>query len=196
MLHVLVTQAGHLKETSKQCCKMSETTSKHTSALCTMQSLHLVLLVVLTIFVYYVSKPHVTEVQPMNRFDVTNVSYTVSMAQPTDSIQRTAVSERTYVMVISQKRSGSSFMGELFNQNPTVFFMFEPLRSLTSLAMKKTSFSFETAVHNTLNSIFKCELTHVPVSGWIVKKTEVSTCFNAFEMQIIQYSDKSAQSMI
>ncbi|XP_071507045.1 carbohydrate sulfotransferase 1-like [Diadema antillarum] len=38
---------------------------------------------------------------------------------------------RTRVVIVTTKRSGSSFVGELFNSNPEIFYMFEPLFSIT-----------------------------------------------------------------
>ncbi|XP_078682089.1 carbohydrate sulfotransferase 1-like [Branchiostoma floridae x Branchiostoma belcheri] len=35
-----------------------------------------------------------------------------------------------HVIIFTNRRSGSSFLGELFNQNPDVFYLFEPLKAL------------------------------------------------------------------
>ncbi|KAM7396095.1 hypothetical protein PAMP_019164 [Pampus punctatissimus] len=36
-------------------------------------------------------------------------------------------SKRTHILILATTRSGSSFVGQLFNQNPEVFYLFEPL---------------------------------------------------------------------
>ena len=35
------------------------------------------------------------------------------------------------VIIVSESRSGSSFLGQIFNQHPNVFYLFEPLRAVT-----------------------------------------------------------------
>ena len=43
----------------------------------------------------------------------------------------------TQIIIVTTKRSGSSFVGELFNVNPNVFYVFEPLSMLTRDMMKR-----------------------------------------------------------
>ena len=54
----------------------------------------------------------------------------------TDSFARssssnTSTSKRVNVIIISEPRSGSSFLGQIFNQHPDVFYLFEALRAAT-----------------------------------------------------------------
>ena len=51
-----------------------------------------------------------------------------------DTIQET--SKPTAVIIVTAKRSGSSFVGELFNQHPDVFYVYEPLWALDHVALK------------------------------------------------------------
>ncbi|XP_022087726.1 carbohydrate sulfotransferase 1-like [Acanthaster planci] len=47
------------------------------------------------------------------------------------SRQREVTTKRTdkiHVVIVTNRRSGSSFLGQFFNQNPKVFFQFEPLK--------------------------------------------------------------------
>lgn len=37
--------------------------------------------------------------------------------------------EQTRVLLVTAHRSGSTFLGELFNRNPNAFYIFEPLAS-------------------------------------------------------------------
>ncbi|CAH3165965.1 unnamed protein product, partial [Porites lobata] len=39
--------------------------------------------------------------------------------------------KRVNVIIVSEPRSGSSFLGQIFNQHPNVFYLFEPLRAVT-----------------------------------------------------------------
>jgi len=38
--------------------------------------------------------------------------------------------EQTRVLLVTAHRSGSTFLGELFNRNPNAFYIFEPLASV------------------------------------------------------------------
>ena len=46
----------------------------------------------------------------------------------------TAVGEQTKVLLVTAHRSGSTFLGELFNRNEDAFYVFEPLISGNTLA--------------------------------------------------------------
>ncbi|XP_054749852.2 carbohydrate sulfotransferase 1-like [Lytechinus pictus] len=43
----------------------------------------------------------------------------------------TASPQRGQIIIVTTKRSGSSFVGELFNSNPDIFYMYEPLLHVT-----------------------------------------------------------------
>ena len=47
------------------------------------------------------------------------------------SSSNTSTSKRVNVIIISEPRSGSSFLGQIFNQHPDVFYLFEALRAVT-----------------------------------------------------------------
>ena len=47
------------------------------------------------------------------------------------SILDSSTSKRVNVIIVSEPRSGSSFWGQIFNQHPNVFYLFEPLRAVT-----------------------------------------------------------------
>ena len=47
------------------------------------------------------------------------------------SILDSSTSKRVNVIIFSEPRSGSSFLGKIFNQHPNVFYLFEPLRAVT-----------------------------------------------------------------
>ena len=47
------------------------------------------------------------------------------------SILDSSTSKRVKVIIASEPRSGSSFLGQIFNQHPNVFHLFEPLRAVT-----------------------------------------------------------------
>ncbi|XP_066264527.1 carbohydrate sulfotransferase 3-like [Branchiostoma lanceolatum] len=50
--------------------------------------------------------------------------------QPTKPEAPPAIKRRTAVIIMTQMRSGSTFVGEIFNQHPEAFYIFEPLWAL------------------------------------------------------------------
>ncbi|XP_035691003.1 carbohydrate sulfotransferase 1-like [Branchiostoma floridae] len=79
--------------------------------------------------------------QSQRRTQVKNQSSSrkqVTNGKPAGLNQSDASSQRTnekpsapvHVIIFTNRRSGSSFLGELFNQNPDVFYLFEPLKAL------------------------------------------------------------------
>lgn len=68
-------------------------------------------------------------------------------------------SKKVAVIIVSAKRSGSSFVGELFNQHPDVFYVFEPLWALDHAALKSKKLN-KTFVKNSitiLNGTMRCD---------------------------------------
>ncbi|XP_076093192.1 carbohydrate sulfotransferase 1-like [Mytilus galloprovincialis] len=102
----------------------------------------------------------------------------------------------TQVLLIGQMRSGSSFTGELFNQHPEAFYMFEPLRSLLqanitdkqSLMRSVKGYPFVEGVSNIMKGILECDFSQI--SSNILKNdfmlrsrqtAEFYTCFRKNE---------------
>ena len=72
------------------------------------------------------------------------------------------------VVILTRKRSGSSFVGELLNQNPNLFYVFEPLGLLTRMALKNY---MEDGVYDDLsikmvNATFSCDFDSNMPKGW------------------------------
>ncbi|XP_002742391.1 carbohydrate sulfotransferase 3-like [Saccoglossus kowalevskii] len=65
------------------------------------------------------------------------------------------------VLLFATKRSGSSFVGELLNQNPETMYLFEPLRSLSFDVLGGDSANdlFESWAIEVVGNLFKCELS-------------------------------------
>ncbi|XP_072169700.1 carbohydrate sulfotransferase 1-like [Diadema setosum] len=61
-----------------------------------------------------------------------------------------------HLLIVTQRRSGSSFLGQIFNQNPWVFFHFEPLKLLE---IKKNVYKNASVL---LQNIFKCRFDKTP----------------------------------
>ncbi|CAK8694991.1 unnamed protein product [Clavelina lepadiformis] len=65
--------------------------------------------------------------------------------------------KRKLVLLLAYKRSGSSFLGEMFNNNPAAFYLFEPLfpftRQCDVLQVERV---------DALNELFKCNFKVIP----------------------------------
>ncbi|XP_032830999.1 carbohydrate sulfotransferase 2-like [Petromyzon marinus] len=65
---------------------------------------------------------------------------------------------RTQVFILTTWRSGSSFVGELFNQHPGVFYLFEPLWHVWQALYPGDARVLQGASRDMLNSLFRCDL--------------------------------------
>ncbi|XP_072173504.1 carbohydrate sulfotransferase 1-like [Diadema setosum] len=91
--------------------------------------------------------------------------------------------QRLQVVIVTTKRSGSSFVGDLFSSNPNIFYMFEPLYRITfdalahllpkSVPITKLSFSI-------WNHTLRCNYstTYPPPGEWLstLKKHKIDPC--------------------
>ncbi|CDQ69290.1 unnamed protein product [Oncorhynchus mykiss] len=59
----------------------------------------------------------------------------------------------------SDIRSGSSFFGELFNQNPEVFFLYEPMWHIWQKLYPGDAVSLQGAARDMLSSLYRCDLS-------------------------------------
>lgn len=64
---------------------------------------------------------------------------------------------RQNILVISNLYCGSSFLGEIFNQHPQVFYLHEPVESLEYYKENRPENVYDTMVTHLLNGIFHCD---------------------------------------
>jgi len=64
---------------------------------------------------------------------------------------------RQNIMVLSNQYCGSALLGELFNQNPQVFYLYEPLKSLDYYKENRPSDVYDAMVTQQLDGIFQCK---------------------------------------
>lgn len=64
-------------------------------------------------------------------------------------------SSRTNLLILSHMRSGSSFLGQIFNHHHDVFYVYEPFYVLRSTTLAYSSF-YESSALRLLNDIFSC----------------------------------------
>ena len=63
------------------------------------------------------------------------------------------------VIIVTKARSGSSFTGEIFNNNPDFAYFYEPLREIVESSTGSGSHPFGTDDVNRLRAIMQCNLT-------------------------------------
>lgn len=67
--------------------------------------------------------------------------------------------KRQLVYVLTTWRSGSSFFGELFNQHPEVFFLYEPMWHIWQKLYPGDAVSLQGAARDMLNALYRCDLS-------------------------------------
>ncbi|XP_072044460.1 carbohydrate sulfotransferase 1-like [Amphiura filiformis] len=92
--------------------------------------------------------------------------------------------DKVQVIIVSQKRSGSSFVGELFNQSLDFTYFFEPLSSLTTRMVKRwTTGKFDDHAKQILNGTLHGNFTNMPI-GWWSEDIPRHTCWGMTLSQI------------
>ncbi|XP_063791824.1 carbohydrate sulfotransferase 4-like [Pseudophryne corroboree] len=67
--------------------------------------------------------------------------------------------KRIHIIILSSWRSGSSFLGQIFNHNPNVFYIYEPARMVwVKLPNEKPSF-LHYPIRDLLRSLFTCDMS-------------------------------------
>ena len=71
---------------------------------------------------------------------------------------------RSSVMIFAYHRSGSSFIGEMFNRNPEVFYLFEPVHPIQMFFGTRRRFPllYDTLIRQLLDTIYKCSFDKYP----------------------------------
>lgn len=74
----------------------------------------------------------------------------------------TTAPARKHILLFSQTRSGSSFAGQLFNQNPDIFYLYEPLyqvqHALSNLLPKPLDKVEQVVQRDLLFNLYSCDL--------------------------------------
>ncbi|XP_075178543.1 carbohydrate sulfotransferase 4-like isoform X1 [Anomaloglossus baeobatrachus] len=64
-----------------------------------------------------------------------------------------------HVLIVSSWRSGSSFLGQIFNHHEDVFYLFEPGHAVWMKFQKESSELLHYAVRDLLHSLFTCDIS-------------------------------------
>ncbi|XP_066518906.1 carbohydrate sulfotransferase 7 [Hoplias malabaricus] len=67
--------------------------------------------------------------------------------------------EKIHVYVHATWRTGSSFLGELFNQHPDVFYLYEPMWNMWQALYPGDAASLQGAVRDMMSSLFRCDFS-------------------------------------
>ncbi|XP_035266629.1 carbohydrate sulfotransferase 7 [Anguilla rostrata] len=68
-------------------------------------------------------------------------------------------SDRINIYLHATWRTGSSFLGELFNQHPDVFYLYEPMWNMWQSLYPGDAVSLQGAVRDMMNSLFRCDFS-------------------------------------
>ncbi|XP_003439611.2 carbohydrate sulfotransferase 6 [Oreochromis niloticus] len=67
--------------------------------------------------------------------------------------------DKVHVLVLSSWRSGSSFLGQVFNQHPSVFYLMEPSWHVWTQLRQNGARALRMAVRDLLRSLFQCDFS-------------------------------------
>ncbi|XP_033988082.1 carbohydrate sulfotransferase 6 [Trematomus bernacchii] len=66
---------------------------------------------------------------------------------------------KVHVLLLSSWRSGSSFVGQVFSQHPSVFYLMEPAWHVWTKLQKHGARALRMAVRDLLRSVFQCDMS-------------------------------------
>ncbi|KAM4696174.1 carbohydrate sulfotransferase 5-like [Rhinophrynus dorsalis] len=67
--------------------------------------------------------------------------------------------KRVHILIVSSWRSGSSFLGQIFNHHPNVFYLFEPARTVWVKFPGESADVLHYPVRDLLSSLFSCDVS-------------------------------------
>lgn len=75
------------------------------------------------------------------------------------AVRESVSGEKQHIYVHATWRTGSSFLGELFNQHPDVFYLYEPMWHLWQALYPGDAESLQGALRDMLRSLFRCDFS-------------------------------------
>ncbi|KAL4004123.1 alkylated DNA repair protein [Sarotherodon galilaeus] len=82
---------------------------------------------------------------------------------------------KVHVLLLSSWRSGSSFMGQVFSQHPSVFYIMEPGWHVWTKLQKNGARALRMAVRDLLRSLFQCDFS--VMESYLPENHNVSSLF-------------------
>ncbi|XP_072027802.1 carbohydrate sulfotransferase 1-like [Amphiura filiformis] len=117
--------------------------------------------------------------QEWDRMTVTRARYHINLqehlslhdkltASATQSTRGSVNSSTVSVIILAQYRTGSTFIGQLFNVNPEMFYIFEPLKAVDNLEdINEQLQSYENTTVKLLERILRCEFSEQFASSFL-----------------------------
>lgn len=91
--------------------------------------------------------------------DLENSMALWNTTKPVDASAGNRNRTKTHIYLHTTWRTGSSFLGELFNQHPHVFYLYEPMWSMWQALYPGDAGSLQGAVRDMMNSLFRCDFS-------------------------------------
>ncbi|XP_026220694.1 carbohydrate sulfotransferase 6-like [Anabas testudineus] len=82
---------------------------------------------------------------------------------------------KVHVLLLSSWRSGSSFLGQVFSQHPSVFYLMEPAWHVWNKLQKTGAPAHRMAVRDLLQSVFQCDFS--VMEAYLPEQHNVSSLF-------------------
>uniref|UniRef100_UPI0037E90B82 carbohydrate sulfotransferase 6-like n=1 Tax=Semicossyphus pulcher TaxID=241346 RepID=UPI0037E90B82 len=87
----------------------------------------------------------------------------------------TPSNSKSHVLLLSTFRSGSSFLGHVFNQHPSVFYLFEPAWHVWTSLRTLSAQMLQMAVSDLLQSVFQCDFS--TMEAYLPQKPRMASMF-------------------
>ncbi|XP_037539319.1 carbohydrate sulfotransferase 5-like [Nematolebias whitei] len=91
------------------------------------------------------------------------------------SVSESPPQGKVHVLLLSSWRSGSSFLGQVFSQHSSVFYLMEPAWHVWSNVEKPSAKLLRMAVRDLMRSLFKCDFS--VMDSYLPENYNVSTLF-------------------
>ena len=108
----------------------------------------------------------------LNYSGIKGTSSKMDINQGIEKITSQKFALRKNLIILSPGRGGSSFLGAMFDSNPNVMFLFEPLRlefqklfKVGVTIQRNELINFRETCVNLIDSFFKCDFTNISNSG-------------------------------
>ena len=111
------------------------------------------------------SKRHVSENADLSRGNYVKNPPVSRTGNPKLPRENRGDNTRANVIIVAYHRSGSSFLGEMFNRDPNAFYIFEPIHTIDAFldARRRFPILYDTLIRNLLDTIFKCDFRKNPL---------------------------------
>lgn len=91
--------------------------------------------------------------------DLENTMALWNASEPAEESGGSRNRTKTHIYLHATWRTGSSFLGELFNQHPDVFYLYEPMWNMWQALYPGDAGSLQGAVRDMMNSLFRCDFS-------------------------------------